>query len=112
MNVPHAQIKNAVAIRDVLQTIPKGMRTCDTFLTRLLRPFFRRLPRDVQTRLAKDTMLDFAVAHILAKERLGVDGNVRLDGNECQIGIVSPCGDFEILARGPSWETAWKSLEW
>lgn len=100
----------AAALRDVLQTIPKGERSRDTFLTRLLKPLFRRLPRDVQTRLARDTMLDLAVAHILAKERLGPAGNTRLDGNECQIGTVSAAGDFEILARGSSWEAAWELL--
>ncbi len=100
----------AVAIRDVLRTIPKGERSRDTFLTKLLQPFFRCLPRDVQTRLARDTMLDFAVAHILAKERLGEAGNVRLDGNECQIGTVNAAGDFEILVCAPSWETAWDAL--
>lgn len=100
----------AVAIRDVLQTIPKQNRSYDTFLTRLLMPLFRLLPRDVQTRLARNTMYDFAAAHILAKEHFGNVGNVRLDGNECQIGIINSAGDFEILARGSSWKNAWKML--
>jgi hypothetical protein len=100
----------AKAMRDVLQTIPKAERSRDTFLVKLLRPFFRSLPRDVQTRLARDTMIDLAVAHILAKERLGPMGNARLDGNECQIGMIRACGDFDILARGLSWEAAWEML--
>lgn len=100
----------AKAMRDVLQTIPKAERSRDTFLTKVLLPFFRRLPRDVQTRLARDTVSDLASAHILAKERLGPTGNVRLDGDECQIGTIQANGDFDILARGSSWETAWKML--
>jgi hypothetical protein len=97
-------------MRDVLQTIPKAERSRDTFLVKLLKPFFRRLPRDVQTRLARDTMMDLAAAHILAKERLGPTGNARLDGNECQIGTIQECSDFDILARGSSWEAAWEML--
>jgi hypothetical protein len=97
----------AKAMRDVLQTIPKAERSRDTFLVKILLPFFRRLPRDVQTRLARDTMIDLAAAHVLAKERLGPTGNVRLDGNECQIGTIREIGDFDILARGQSWEAAW-----
>lgn len=100
----------AVAMRDVLQTVPKQERSRDTLLARLLMPFFRCLSRDVQMRLARDTVLDLAVAHILAKERLGALGNVRVDGNECQIGVVTAEGDFAIMARGPSWESAWRAL--
>lgn len=104
------KVEAATALRDVLQTIPKGERSRDTLLTRILMPLFRRLPRDVQTRLARETMLDLAVAHILAKEVFGTAGNARLDGNECQAGTVNAAGDFEIMATGPSWEAVWKSV--
>lgn len=105
------KLNAAEAIRDVLQTVPKAERSRDTFLSKLLLPVFRWLPRDVQTRLARETVLDFAVAAILAKERLGDSCTVRLDGNECQIGMVTAGGDFEILARGPSWDAAWRMLQ-
>jgi hypothetical protein len=100
----------AKALRDVLQTIPKGERSRDTWLVEILKPFFRRLPRDVQTRLARETMMGLAAAHVLAKEQLGPTGNARLDGDECQIGTIQESGDFDILARGPSWEAAWEML--
>jgi hypothetical protein len=102
--------KAAVAIRDVLQTVPQQERSRDTLLTKVLMPFFRRLPRDVQTRLARDTMLDLAAAHILAQETLGEAGNVRLDGNECQIGTITASGDFDVLACGTSWPVAWQAF--
>ena len=94
----------------VLETVPKDRRSFDTFLTRLLRPLFDRLPREVQLRLVRETMIDATVAHMLAKERLGEAGNVRVDGDECQIGLTTKDGDFAILSRGLSWDAAWDAL--
>jgi hypothetical protein len=94
----------------VLETIPKGRRSFDTLLTKILRPLFVRLPREVQLRLVKDTMADITAACLIAREQLGDAGNVRVDGNECQIGLVTEAGDFEILARGASWEAAWDAF--
>ena len=94
----------------VLETIPKASRSGDTTLTRILRPLFERLPRETQLMLARDALLDMTVAAILARDRLGDAGNVRVDGDECQIGVVRDNGDFAILGRGASWEVAWDAV--
>lgn len=97
------------AMRSVLETIPKAQRSGPTRLERLLLPLFRRLPREVQLRLSRDALLDMTAAMLLARESFGDVGNVRVDGDECQIGTTTPAGDFAILGRGTSWDAAWSS---
>lgn len=90
----------------VIEVIAKSDRAFDRALTKLLRPVFSILPRETQLRLARDAMNDMTAAALRATELWGEVGNVRVDGNECQVGVAPPKGDFFIMGRGPTWEEA------
>ncbi len=94
------------ARRRVVEIVDKDKRTSERWLVRALRPLFSLLPVETQLQLAKRAYVEMTVALMLAEERFGPRANVRVDGSEVQVGYLLESGDFVVLGRGLTAETA------